>query len=71
MEIRTATRVANRVTIKRSKRPLSGGQALGRVAIGVMGFGALAVGATAVGAVAIGGSSDPGACRQEGQDPTP
>ena len=43
MEIRTATRVANRVTIKRSKRPLSGVQAaLGRVAIGAMGLGARA-----------------------------
>jgi hypothetical protein len=55
MEIRTKTRVANRVIVKRSKRSPSGAQvALRRAAIGAMGLGAKAVGATPAGVVAIG-----------------
>jgi hypothetical protein len=54
MDIRTKTRVSNRVTIGRSKRSRSGGQATLRRAIGAMGLGALAGGATAMGVVAIG-----------------
>jgi hypothetical protein len=55
MEIRTQTRVANKVSIDFSRRSRSGaGVAFARVAIRAIVLGALAVGATAAGAVAIG-----------------
>ena len=54
MEVRTKTRVANRVTIDLSKRSPSGAKATRGRTVLSMGLGALAAGATAMGAVAIG-----------------
>jgi O-antigen/teichoic acid export membrane protein len=53
MEIRTQTRVANKVSIDFSRRS-GAGVAFGRVALGAIVLGVLVVGATAAGAVAIG-----------------